>query len=192
MLYFTPIRLSLCGLILLISGCATMIRGMDQPLQMMSEPPGARAALGTGQSCTTPCSITASRSTSTIVTFEKDGCERAMVSVFPTLAGAGVILGGVIDYGTGAVYNLQPNPVMANLRCVLGTTPLPSQTSNRDTVPQPAPAVIVPALHQANEPAMYNDTSSADVQLRNLDREFRAGRIGIDEYRQMKKVLTGE
>jgi predicted Zn-dependent protease len=26
----------------------------------------------------------------------------------------------------------------------------------------------------------------------NLDREFRAGRLGIDEYRQMKKVLTGE
>ena len=49
-----------------------------------------------------------------------------------------------------------------------------------------------PTLHQASTPAVYNDTSSADVQLRILDREFRAGWIGIDEYRQMKKVLTGE
>jgi len=39
---------------------------------------------------------------------------------------------------------------------------------------------------------MYNDTSTADTQLRNLDREFRAGRISVEEYRQMKKVLTGE
>jgi hypothetical protein len=33
------------------------------------------------------------------------------------LAGAGVILGGLIDYGTGAVYSLQPNPVVAMLKC---------------------------------------------------------------------------
>lgn len=29
--------------------------------------------------------------------------------MIPTLAGAGVIFGGFIDYGTGAVYDLQPN-----------------------------------------------------------------------------------
>ena len=190
MLYLTPIRLSLYSL-LLLPDCATMIRGMDQPLQMMSEPPGARTALGSGQSCTTPCSITASRSTSTIVTFEKDGCERAMVSVFPTLAGAGVILGEVIDYGTGAVYNLQPNPVMANLRCTVGSSPSSSQISN--SVVETLPPAIVPAVeHTVSEPAMYNNAPAVDTQLRNLDREFRAGRIGIDEYRQMKKVLQGE
>ena len=66
MLYLTPSRLSLCSLMILVYGYATMIRGMDQPLQNNSESPGARAALGTGQSCTTPCAITASRDYSTI------------------------------------------------------------------------------------------------------------------------------
>src|SRR5262245_17149167 len=100
-----------------VSGCATMIRGTQEPLQLTSFPSGARAVIGSGQSCTTPCSIHLARNTSTVVTFEHEGCDTAMVSVFPTLAGAGVILGGVIDYGTGAVYSLQPNPVVANLRC---------------------------------------------------------------------------
>lgn len=39
----------------------------------------------------------------------------------PTLSGAGVILGGLIDYGTGAVYDLQPNPLTVTLAC--GPTP---------------------------------------------------------------------
>jgi len=62
-----------------------------------------------------------------------------MVSVFPTLAGAGVILGGVIDYGTGAVYNLQPNPVVANLRCATETPghPVPTLMPAIMTVPDP-------------------------------------------------------
>src|SRR4051812_47271244 len=85
--------------LLLTSGCATIIRGTEQPLQIMSDPPGARASLGTGQACNTPCSINLSRSTSTAITFEKEGCDRTMVSVFPTIAGAGVVLGGIIDYG---------------------------------------------------------------------------------------------
>jgi hypothetical protein len=37
-----------------------------------------------------------------------------------------------------------------------------------------------------------NETSAVDTQLRNLDREFRAGRIGVDEYRKLKKVLQPE
>src|SRR2546430_13323530 len=112
-----------CAFCALLSGCATMIRGTEEQLQLTSFPNGAKAVIGSGQSCMTPCSIHLSRNTSTVVTFEHEGCDTAMISVFPTLAGAGVILGGVIDYGTGAVYNLQPNPVVANLRCLSVTPP---------------------------------------------------------------------
>jgi hypothetical protein len=35
----------------------------------------------------------------------------------PSLAGAGAMLGGFIDYGTGAVYDLQPNPLFVTLNC---------------------------------------------------------------------------
>jgi hypothetical protein len=37
--------------------------------------------------------------------------------MIPTLAGAGAMLGGMIDYGTGAVYDLQPNPLFVKMTC---------------------------------------------------------------------------
>ncbi|WP_172592474.1 hypothetical protein [Nitrosomonas supralitoralis] len=37
--------------------------------------------------------------------------------MMPTLAGGGVIMGGLIDYGTGAVYDLHPNPMTVSLVC---------------------------------------------------------------------------
>ncbi len=49
--------------------------------------------------------------------YEKEGCEAESLSVFPTLAGGGVLLGGLIDYGTGAVYDLTPNPAHVMLKC---------------------------------------------------------------------------
>ncbi len=105
------------SVLLLGSGCATMIRGTTEPLHLASNPAGAEATLSNGQSCITPCSLVLPRNASMSVTFAKKGCEDHMTSVFPTLAGAGVILGGLIDYGTGAVYSLMPNPVLVRLRC---------------------------------------------------------------------------
>lgn len=160
-----------------LAGCATIIRGTEQSLQIMSEPPGAKAMLATGQSCITPCSLNLSRSTSTVISFEKEGCEREMASVFPTIAGAGIVLGGVIDYGTGAVYNLQPNPVIANLRCGI-------------SIAQPVVAPTAPTIIPASSPAINgNSPVSADAQLRKAETEFRAGRMSLEEFRQIKKVL---
>lgn len=68
-----------------------------------------------GQSCTTPCTITAERNKTLQVTITKEGYHTHTTSLMPTLAGGGVLLGGLIDYGTGAVYDLQPNPYTANL-----------------------------------------------------------------------------
>lgn len=103
--------------LLVFPGCATMIRGTHEQLALSSTPPGASATLSNGQSCTTPCSIKLARDWSGTVTFAKAGCQARQISVYPSLAGSGVILGGVIDYGDGAVYNLQPNPASALLQC---------------------------------------------------------------------------
>jgi len=37
--------------------------------------------------------------------------------MMPVLAGGGVLMGSLIDYGTGAVYDLQPNPLTITLVC---------------------------------------------------------------------------
>jgi hypothetical protein len=114
-----------------------MIRGTTEELQFSSSPAGAKASLSNGQSCVTPCAITLPRNGSFAVTFSKDGCDDHLTSVFPTLAGAGVILGGLIDYGTGAVYSLQPNPVLAGLRCA---KPAPTTVPTVVTPPPVTPS----------------------------------------------------
>jgi hypothetical protein len=124
-----------------------------------------------------------------------------MISVFPTIAAAGIVLGGVIDYGTGAVYNLQPNPVVANLRCPSNgaNTTLPTVTPAAtvipisDTLPPPAlPSSTSVSPQNLPRATADNEASAVDTQLRNLDREFRAGKISLDEYRKIKKVLKGD
>jgi len=99
-----------------IQGCATMIRGTQEPLYVTSEPSGALAELSDGEKGTTPCQFVLKRNQSLNIKFSKDGYYPENVTVYPTLAGAGVILGGLIDYGTGAVYSLTPNPAHALLK----------------------------------------------------------------------------
>ena len=106
------------GLSIVFSGCATMIRGTNQNLQVMSEPAGARVEVSSGEQGTTPCSFLLKRNQSVLLKITKEGYHPETVTVYPTLAGAGVILGGLIDYGTGAVYNLTPNPVHVMLKPV--------------------------------------------------------------------------
>lgn len=141
---------ALCALVLSLwlTSCATMIRGTTEELQLTSNPLGAKATLSNGQSCVTPCSLTLPRNGSFSVTFTKESCDAHTASVFPVLAGAGVILGGIIDYGTGAVYSLQPNPVLAGLNCrepiqaqpVVQPSSVPASSGAAVVSPEPAPA----------------------------------------------------
>lgn len=102
---------------LYVSGCATIVRGSNQQVSVNSEPDGAEVEFSDGQSCTTPCVAEVKRKRSLQLTIKKDGCLTTTRSMVPTLAGEGAILGGLIDYGTGAVYNLEPNPLFVRLNC---------------------------------------------------------------------------
>ena len=100
---------------LLLAGCATMIRGTEEQISVNTNPPGAKLEFSNGQSCETPCSIKAKRNQSLQITISKDDCGTQTATMIPTLGGSGVILGGLVDYGTGAVYDLQPNPLTVTL-----------------------------------------------------------------------------
>jgi hypothetical protein len=101
----------------LVTGCATMIRGTEQQVSINTIPVGAQVQLSNGMSCSSPCTLTVPRNQSLSITITRDGCAPQTASMVPVLAGAGVILGGLIDYGTGAVYDLQPNPLTIMLYC---------------------------------------------------------------------------
>lgn len=106
-----------------LSGCATLVRGTDQEISINTDPPGAQIRISNGQNCVSPCNLKASRDQSLQLTITKEGCQTQTASMIPQLAGAGVILGGLIDYGTGAVYDLQPNPLTVTLACSTATAP---------------------------------------------------------------------
>ena len=102
---------------LALSGCtATVFRGTTQSISINSDPVGALVTMSNEQTCTTPCDVEVDRKHTIQLTFEKEGCRKHTRAMVPTL-GAGVLFGGIIDYGTGAVYDLQPNPMFVNLTC---------------------------------------------------------------------------
>ena len=100
-----------------LAACATIVRGTDQQVSVNTDPVGATVRFSTGESCTGPCTIKAKRNQSLQINVSKSGCATQTATMVPTLAGAGVILGGLVDYGTGAVYDLQPNPLTVTLAC---------------------------------------------------------------------------
>jgi len=102
---------------LMVSGCATIVRGTTQSVSINSEPTGAKVTISSGQSCMTPCNIEAERKNTLQITVTHEGCNAFTTAMVPSLAGAGAMLGGFIDYGTGAVYDLQPNPLFVTLNC---------------------------------------------------------------------------
>lgn len=105
------------GALILVAGCATIIRGTEQQITVNTNPVGADLQFSNGQSCQSPCSLKVARNQSLQINVSKPECQTQTATMIPVLAGAGVILGGLIDYGTGAVYDLQPNPLTLTMAC---------------------------------------------------------------------------
>jgi hypothetical protein len=132
---------------LLGSGCATLFRGTTQDLQVDSTPSGAIATLSDGQSCTTPCTMRVSRGSAYNIKFAKEGCESQVTLVSPHIAGSGVVeailLGGIIDFADGAVYDEDPNPMNSGLQCRLASAApiLPSAGAALPVQPNAAAAM---------------------------------------------------
>ena len=115
--------------LLLLSGCATVVRGTKQNVRIDSNPAGATIHLSTGHQGVTPATFELPRKDIVTVDFTKDGYEPMSVTMVPmqtkagSIAGAGNALiggaiGGAIDGGTGATLDLQPNPLIVTLRAL--------------------------------------------------------------------------
>lgn len=108
-----------------LSGCATVLNGVNQPVEFNSDPDGAVIELYSGQTCTTPCSFEMRRGDDNIVTFSKEGYEDVEVMIQSRTGGgvagnllAGGIIGGVVDASNGASNHLYPDPVYIRLVAV--------------------------------------------------------------------------
>lgn len=114
--------LVVCGLMVGLGGCATLTRGTQDEVAVVSDPPGARVATSVGAGCAaTPCSLTVARDAVFTVTVAKDGYATQTVAVTTRLSGTGAAvatenlatagLGLAVDAATGAALEHVPDPV---------------------------------------------------------------------------------
>ena len=108
-----------------LSGCATLLTGTTESVSINTDPLGAKVELSNGSTCVTPCNIAVPKKGTLQVTLRKEGCRTYTTALIPTISGTGIVLGGLIDYGTGAVYHHQPNPLFVHLDCEAPPRPAP-------------------------------------------------------------------
>ena len=102
---------------ILLTSCATMLTGTSELVSINTDPIGAKVEFSNGTTCRTPCTVSVKKKGTLGVTIRKEGCRTHTTALIPTISGSGAILGGIIDYGTGAVYHHQPNPLFVHLDC---------------------------------------------------------------------------
>lgn len=109
-----------------LSGCATLERGLDDELAVVSDPPGAAVTSTAGVGCAaTPCTLTVGRRTSFSVTVSKPGFAGQTVEVATRISGTGAALatenvataglGLAVDAATGGALEHVPNAVSVTL-----------------------------------------------------------------------------
>lgn len=144
----------LCGVILLTSGCASIIHGATQKIPVQTNPPGAVVKSGT-QTCQTPGVIELERKKLPILLISKDGYRTEKVILTRRYSGwwwgnlpLGLILFSPIglavdEVGTGAAFVLEPEQVHVKLDS------LPQGTTMADiiaTAPRPLPGITTGEL----------------------------------------------
>lgn len=112
---------------LALSACATVTRGTNTTWTVETEPSGASVKTSNQFACdATPCTFKMPRKSEFGVTISKDGYKTWTGQVTTRVSGAGgagmagnVLVGGVIgagvDVATGAMLDLEPNPLVIKL-----------------------------------------------------------------------------
>ncbi|MDP3791937.1 MAG: PEGA domain-containing protein [Candidatus Omnitrophota bacterium] len=106
-----------------ISGCATIVNGTSQKIQVTSDPSGATVLVDEKESHTAPVKLRLERRRDHTLVFSKDGYESQTVKlthvISEAVAGNTLCwgpLGWVFDICAGTQYKLQPNPVHIALK----------------------------------------------------------------------------
>lgn len=102
-------------LLMLTSGCATIVKGSKQDIDVKTTPPGLTARINT-QQCLTPCTLTNISRKSENIIIAKDGKEMVYAldksfnlgwAVFGNIWNE-VIYGLLVDWLSGAAYDIEP------------------------------------------------------------------------------------
>lgn len=157
--------------LLLLSGCATVIKGTTQTMPISSDPDGADVVVNNLVVGTTPTEVELQRKRDHQITIRKDGYVPATVPVLKTLGGAvwgNILAGGFIGWGvdavSGAQFNLTPETVYVQLR----------------------------PLQDWEKPVAPDRTAEGIQSLRALDDALEAGTLSDTEYAAARERVIRE
>ena len=138
-------------LIVLTSGCATLLQGSTQQIMVSSTPPGATVIVDGSMRFTTPAALDLARKESHKLEINLEGYHPEIVNlraVSSNMVAGNIIAGGLIgfavDHSSGAAFRLVPEVVKVSLRpiaVVSQDTPAASPVGTSDVeanTPQPA------------------------------------------------------
>ncbi len=105
------------------SGCATIVSGTSQKIQVTSEPTGAAVLVDEKSSYATPVKLRLERRRDHLFVFSKDGYESQTIKLMHVISEAVAgntlcwgLLGWAFDICAGTQYKLQPNPIHVVLK----------------------------------------------------------------------------
>ena len=122
--------LAICSILAIsgfVAGCATIVRGSSETIEITTSPSGAMIKLSSGQSARSPSTFQVPRKGTIFVTITKDGYETVETKLISSIEGASLGLGtaanfltlpvvnDVVDYNSGANYSHKPNPLHVEL-----------------------------------------------------------------------------
>lgn len=134
---FVPVMLGV-----MLSGCATVVRGVTEKVQFVSDPPGAEITTTLSKTCTAPCELEVARKDEFTATATLAGHEPQSIYVNSQISTSGgwamagnVVVGGLIgmgaDVASGAAMEHTPNPVKFQLKPIATPAPAPTPPAKR-------------------------------------------------------------
>ena len=125
-----------------LGGCATLSRGLDDEVAVLSEPPGAVVTSSIGAGCAaTPCTLTVRRDAVFTVTVSKPGYAIRTVDVTTRISGTGAALatenvataglGLAVDAATGGALEHVPEAVDVALTALAAPAPKPARPGQK-------------------------------------------------------------
>jgi len=109
-------------LLIIFSGCATMVNTTSQEIELKTTPANAKITIDGKKFGTSPQKVNVERSQDHVIRFELDGYEPYEIQVTQKMsmwfwlnALNGFLPGMTIDYFTGAMYDLYPEQISSEL-----------------------------------------------------------------------------
>jgi hypothetical protein len=162
------------AIMILGSGCASIVHGTTQEISISSYPVKADVDIDGTEKRTTPCKVSLKRKMDHLLTFTMEGYYPQTVSIKHTVSGAvagNILAGGLIGWGvdasSGAQYKLEPESVSVTLN-----PKEPMQKFEGSTTPGK------PTLTQ---------------RLEEIDKLKSDGKISDEEYQKLRqKIISDE